>query len=49
MVERHKESFVDKAPQKQTLRLTYGLITGHSHQAFLLDVGFGGGVTTSSM
>lgn len=28
---------------------TYGLITGHGHQALLFDVGFGGGVTTSSV
>lgn len=32
-----------------TKKLTYGLITGHSHQALLLDVGFGGGIAASSM
>lgn len=28
---------------------TYGLVTGHSHQALLLDVGFGGGIAASGV
>lgn len=34
---------------KKNKQLTYGLVAGHSHQALLLNVGFGGGVAASSV
>lgn len=38
-----------KHDKKNKTQLTYGLVAGHSRQALLLDVRFGGGVAASSV